>query len=222
MINLELNENIKGQDYIVGDIHGAFSKLRLTLMEIGFKPEVDRLICCGDLVDRGPESDECLTWLDQPWFFSVSGNHEQMLIDAYRTNDYELHYCNGGAWFVSLSLDEQAQYVDVLCDLPLTITIKSNNELYGIIHAEVTSDDWLVTKQYLSERYKPAVERALWARTKISKADNTCIAGLNLLFVGHTIVDEPVSLGNVIYLDTCGWHDNGHFSIFNLTRKTLM
>ena len=63
--------NTKGKDFVVGDIHGCFSKLQEQLWTIGFNEEVDRLFCVGDLIDRGPESYKFEEWLDYPWFNSV-------------------------------------------------------------------------------------------------------------------------------------------------------
>ena len=73
---LVLPVNTKGNDYVVGDIHGHAKKLLKQLDGIGFDATVDRLICVGDLIDRGPESIEALALLNEPWFFSVLGNHE--------------------------------------------------------------------------------------------------------------------------------------------------
>ena len=75
--------NTKGNDYVVGDIHGMFSLLKSELEWIGFNPEVDRLFSVGDNVDRGPESEEVDEWLSKPWFHSVRGNHEDMIIHHY-------------------------------------------------------------------------------------------------------------------------------------------
>ena len=56
--------NETGRDMVVGDIHGNFSQLRRTLNMLHFSPDKgDRLFSVGDLVDRGPESDEVLSWL---------------------------------------------------------------------------------------------------------------------------------------------------------------
>ncbi|MGL9724118.1 metallophosphoesterase [Sodalis sp. (in: enterobacteria)] len=38
----------------------------------------------GDLIDRGPQSEACLPLLENPWFRSVRGNHEQMACPAHR------------------------------------------------------------------------------------------------------------------------------------------
>lgn len=72
--------NPLGRDLIAGDVHGHFSRLAAALDAVAFDPVRDRLFSVGDLVDRGPESDHALDWLARPWFYAVSGNHEDMAI----------------------------------------------------------------------------------------------------------------------------------------------
>lgn len=68
---LSLSRNTQGRDFVVGDIHGEFSLLESALESISFDRERDRLICCGDLIDRGPESHRALEFLLKPWFYSM-------------------------------------------------------------------------------------------------------------------------------------------------------
>ena len=78
---LSLEENTIGTDYLVGDIHGEFQQLSFQLEEIGFNLSTDRLICSGDLVNRGEQSHKVLEWLDKPWFYSARGNHDSWIMD---------------------------------------------------------------------------------------------------------------------------------------------
>ena len=96
--------NRRGRDFAVGDIHGCFTALEAALDSIGFSAAVDRLFCAGDLVDRGPESDQVLRWLDKPWFFSTMGNHDLMayryaLDDPQALSSVVNH---GGAWLLGV------------------------------------------------------------------------------------------------------------------------
>lgn len=70
-----LAANSAGRDFVVGDLHGQYDLLMGELDRAGFDRDTDRLICVGDLVDRGPQSVECLSLLREPWFFAVLGNH---------------------------------------------------------------------------------------------------------------------------------------------------
>ena len=86
--------------YIVGDLHGCFSLLMQELNKINFNFDNDLLICTGDLIDRGAENLECIGLLEQPWFCTVRGNHEEMCIRGQHDPKMkDMHARNGGAWF---------------------------------------------------------------------------------------------------------------------------
>lgn len=70
---LRLGKNAKGRDFVVGDLHGCVPALHAQLQRMGFDKNHDRLICTGDLVDRGPQSPEALALLGEPWFFAEIG-----------------------------------------------------------------------------------------------------------------------------------------------------
>ena len=127
-------QNVAGRDYIVGDIHGCFSRLQAHLDQLGFDAAVDRLFSVGDLVDRGPESAQALEWLDKPWFHAVRGNHEQMAIDHVAGNsDARTYIGNGGGWFLALTRPEQRQFADAFGALPIAITLDTAAGQAGIV-----------------------------------------------------------------------------------------
>ena len=78
---LRLQSTAKGRDLVVGDLHGHRSLLEQELDRLGFDPSCDRVLSVGDLIDRGPESFETLSLIDEPWFHAVLGNHELMLLN---------------------------------------------------------------------------------------------------------------------------------------------
>ena len=75
---LTINTNQTNHIYVVGDLHGCYSLLMQELQNIHFDFQNDLLICTGDLIDRGNENLECISLLDQTWFLTVRGNHEEM------------------------------------------------------------------------------------------------------------------------------------------------
>lgn len=183
--------NQQGTDYVTGDIHGQFHRLQTALDAIGFNPQVDRLFAVGDLVDRGPNSEEVLEWLAWPYFFSIMGNHERMIIDYYEETNAEpdwimLH--NGAEWFLELSKQEQAPYVRAFKQLPQRIQVGNT----GIIHAEAP-EDWLVPDpEYTS----------LWSRQRIQYKDVKGTKNIEKVYLGHTPTRTRTTLGNNIYIDT--------------------
>lgn len=96
---LRIPKNERGRDFAVGDIHGHFSRLQESLDAMGFDPAADRLFSVGDLIDRGPESEESLAWIGKPWFYAVQGNHEDYAMRHVQTRlvDLENWSKRGGA-----------------------------------------------------------------------------------------------------------------------------
>ena len=41
------------RNIIISDIHGSFYTMKKLLDEVSFNPELDKLICLGDMCDRG-------------------------------------------------------------------------------------------------------------------------------------------------------------------------
>ena len=200
-------ENEFGRDFAVGDIHGCFRKLDKALADVCFDPFVDRLFSVGDMVDRGPQSEEYWEYLRQPWFHAVRGNHEQMVIDAVNDDSFEgyavgNHFINGGQWLYGLPTVEQQCHAQIFADLPLAIEIETQDGLIGIVHAEVPWGDWDLFKGSFEGNEQMFEAMLMWARTKISKNDRREVKGVLEVYVGHTPVDQEVVLGNVHYIDT--------------------
>ena len=49
--------------WVVGDLHGCYTRLMSELHRVDFDPAQDLLISVGDLIDRGTENVECLELL---------------------------------------------------------------------------------------------------------------------------------------------------------------
>jgi serine/threonine protein phosphatase 1 len=69
--------------YAFADIHGRMDILKKIIDKI--KPG-DVVYCLGDCGDRGPDSWECIkTVLAHPQIIYLKGNHEDMLVKAFRS-----------------------------------------------------------------------------------------------------------------------------------------
>lgn len=153
--------NTIGRDFVVGDLHGAFSCLEQALIGVEFDRDCDRLISVGDLVDRGPENELCLSLLDEPWFHSVHGNHESMMYDGFNDGPYGYAWLsNGGQWGLQhLHGDDQAamdvrRQVATLPEQPMLITVDlPDGKKFHVIHAELRAMHQL-TDDILADPYK--------------------------------------------------------------------
>lgn len=222
--------NLAGRDLVIGDIHGCFSKARAALDAVGFDPDGgDRLFSVGDLVDRGPESADVLEWLDQPWFFPVMGNHDDMALRWGRPScamDAELYAMNGGAWNIANTPPERLAISDAMVALPLAIEVETAAGPVGIVHADCPFMSWqaflaMLEDPALSPGNRKAIREAvLWSRERVQADDCSGVEGVVALIVGHTPQEATLWLGNVLYLDTAAWHMGGaaarEFAIFDL------
>lgn len=216
-------KNIAGRDFVVGDIHGCFSRLTEALYAVGFDREKDRLFSVGDLVDRGSESHLVCDWIAKPWFHPVRGNHDDFAIRHVKIAplDFENYTRNGGAWFIALPKDEQLTIADALDSLPYAIQVETDNGLIGIVHAECPYENWTQLVEALESnltrtKSKAITDWLMWARGRAESGYDGNINGLYSLIVGHTPVNKVSSLGNVIYIDTMGWRPDGEFTLLQI------
>lgn len=190
----------------------------------------DRLFCLGDMIDRGSESHRCLHYLNQPWFFSILGNHEKMLLDA--VND-ELGFMRrdwiffGGAWTESLSPPELDYYYQRFLTLPVVLELElASGKHVGLVHAELPDNcDWQeLRKTLLSQHYSRLhppkhIKQLLWQRRQIyysqeKKNSLPPVTGIDHTFHGHTVVRQITTIGNRTFMDL-GSHGTGVIGIVN-------
>lgn len=216
-------KNADGRDFVVGDIHGCFTRLGNELSAIGFDEKVDRLFSVGDLVDRGSESEESLNWLSKPWFHPVRGNHEQMAIDAadglYDAGNY---ISNGGAWFLALTTAERRLFADAFLALPIAIEVETPSGLVGIIHADCPVSDWAELIDAINfDKSGAVVQMCIWSRNRINRNITTNIDSVSMVVVGHTPVTTKKYLGNVVYIDT-GAVFGSDITIIHINQEALI
>lgn len=221
------NKEIKGNLYAVGDIHGCYNLLMTRLNEIGFDFENDLLVAVGDLVDRGTQNQECVNLIDQPWFTSVKGNHEDLTImGLINPSYYQCHIQNGGEWFYELEYQAQQEIIKKLKTLPVALEINWKGKRFGFVHGHIEQNNWQDFKDTLNnfdqakaiinhERFP--TELAMWGRERLD-SDNkqyTHVTGVDAVIMGHTVTQKPCKRDNCYYIDTGAVHW-GTLTILNL------
>lgn len=205
MMYLKFDVNTKGKDYCVGDCHGEYDRLISFLHKIGFNEKKDRLFCVGDLVNKGPNSDQVLDWLSQPWFYSVRGNHEQMIIDShdpYNPTADDVLCMNGGRWYFMLSEKERENVCWAFSSLPFMIEVETPVGCFGIVHADVPYNDWDRARKALYRDDQHSKNFMLWDRSRYNGNLTGSVSGVDYVLVGHTPVSNVVQENNIIRLDT--------------------
>lgn len=226
--------NLGGRDFFVGDIHGCFSHCERALEAAGFDPALDRLISVGDLIDRGRESMRALEWLGYDWFHPIRGNHEDMFlqwmsfgVDAHSRKKFEeetyFRNANGGSWVTREDPGQLRALAQALEQLPYFMAVPHPaGGLIGVVHAELPDgarwpsminrdidSGFRETMTWGRERWRSRYGRAIPAR------DKNMIAGLDALVCGHVRCKEPTGLGNIVFIDTGGWHEKGRFTVMS-------
>jgi len=217
---IKYEKNLIGKDYVVGDIHGSFSALEKLLFKIGFDKKKDRLFSVGDLVDRGNESYKSLEYLSYPWFYAISGNHEQIIIKV-GLKKYEDAYPlkrknrDGNHWFFELTDNKRLEYIDAFNKLPIVIQIGD----IGLVHA-FPMHSWQSTVQMAKKSNLKAIDSITRNRREAIKVSQgkslKPIKGIKTIVVGHTIFKQVTYSGNVVFLDTGYYEDDGSLSVLDL------
>ena len=200
---MRLPRNERGRDFVVGDIHFKTIDLHKGLTALGFDSAVDRVVAVGDVIDRGPGVLDGLKLLGESWFFTVKGNHEQMLIDAYRENPNAVYAANGARWWMSIADDSKPMIIEKLESLPSAIEIESTRGTVGVVHADVPAGmSW---QDFAGSLDNAQIENvAFWSMTRVIKHYREGVPGIWRVCTGHTWVPQPLRLGNFLALDATG------------------
>ena len=213
--------NTRGRDFAVGDIHGAFDALHIALDHIGFDSATDRLFSTGDLVDRGPQSGDVVSWLDKPWFHAVAGNHEMLTWRAAAGLPYPgvVHADHGGEWLATLPPDLQRAIAARLKALPIVLEVATPTGTVGIVHADCPFDDWNEMRAVAWDAVGDLDELltiSLWSFARYARTYIAPVRNIRALVHGHVTVSDATLLGNVHFIDTGGWRHPGRFAFLDL------
>lgn len=223
-VTFKVNE--KGRDFVIGDLHGSHSLLQLALDHVRFDPSIDRLFSVGDLIDRGPDSLKCLQLLDEPWFFAVKGNHEDMMVSGMRDIGFQNWMYNGGMWYTDVE-QEVRTYELILDELPLAMTVElPEDKKFHVIHAELDHDRPISDAEFANDLpYLAHNDLILWGRyifrslynqvlterdirkwrtgAELEKVGVWCNSeNLSTIYCGHSVMCAPTKVGKLTNLDT--------------------
>jgi hypothetical protein len=114
------------RNFIIGDLHGCLVEFKELLDKINYNPLNDRVILCGDLIDRGEDSVGCVKLARELDLECVLGNHEQRFLKWFKGNKYLDPYPH----YTQFSDDD----VDFINRMPLYLKLDDNSY---VVHAGV-------------------------------------------------------------------------------------
>jgi len=187
--------------WLVGDLHGCFARLMAALRERKFDPYQDLLLSVGDLIDRGPQSAECLDLLRYRWVYAVRGNHEQIALEALADGDMRLWEMNGGDWYTQRAASQKQRLTALIARcrrLPLIIELHSGEQVHVIAHADYPAAVY---------RWQRVVDeqQVMWRRQRLTDhlaGRHGAIAGADHFWFGHTPLKRRYDSDNQHYIDT--------------------
>ena len=212
--------NRKGRDFAVGDLHGMLDAFLEALDRVAFNSTVDRIFSVGDLIDRGPRCFETLKLVEQPWFYAVRGNHEQMMLDATTAQGFVFWQSNGGNWILGEEGENWIKAYALASALPFAIMIERvevplKADPIVISHSDLPVTDGLLLEESLQDDAN--CKRILWSRKGVLSDSNVRVKNIHAAIHGHSPISAVKRLGTAIYIDT-GCVYGGPLTLLDLAR----
>ena len=168
---------------IITDIHSNISALKMVLNKFK-KIEVDKIICCGDIIGIGPNPEETVQELMKikDKLIAVRGNHEQYLLKGLPKNIHDnkkamsLEEINNHKWTHS-KLSENS--INFISQLKISNIIEIEGKKIYIVH--YPSDENGIYKQHIK---KPTIKEN---KEMFSRID------ADIFIYGHT---HTISINN--------------------------
>jgi serine/threonine protein phosphatase 1 len=200
---VRLPRNNQGRDLVVGDLHGHRVLLERELEQVHFDPAIDRVISVGDLINRGPDSLETLSLIEEPWFHAVLGNHELMLLNFLGYYSSRIHCgksfpTGGGSWINdawSGNRKTVRRLADKIAALPLAINVEADC-VFNVMHG-----DWegFNDRPESSESHEAVTvheaDRSTSSRANFREAMRSTL--INLRFADHVVQTSERAMGDL-------------------------
>ncbi|MEJ7559806.1 MAG: metallophosphoesterase [Pedobacter sp.] len=228
---------------VMGDIHGAYKAVKQCLKRSAFDYENDQLIQLGDVVDRYPQSYECVEeLLKVKHLIALKGNHDDWFDEFAQTEFHPYSWNYGGKATLSSYLKhvkksgrfflKGAGYKSALepKDIPESHkTFFSNQVPYYIdeeqrcfVHAGFNASLPFLAQD--PENYY--WDRSLWEEAlhcQEYQEQFSIEADFKEIYIGHTPTtkthsDQPLSAFNIYNLDT-GAGNSGRLTIMDIDTK---
>ncbi|WNC68010.1 metallophosphoesterase [Thalassotalea nanhaiensis] len=187
--------------FVVGDLDGNYRRLKEAMNRVGFDPKADKLICLGDMIDRGDDSLMILELMRELNAFVVLGNHEHLMIESILSHDEtakSLWTKNGGTWHSSVPHEQLKSHCQWLLKQPLSIIAEYQSMKIGVSHTLPMKWNW----DNLPVDKSAIVAALLWDRELFYKQKCLVNRGVDFSIHGHNSTQIPIWIENTFHIDT--------------------
>ena len=215
--------NQAGRDLVVGDVHGCFRTLDRALAELDFDTSRDRLFGVGDLVNRGPHSEDALSWLETRFAGVTLGNHERAVRAWFRGPNRDKPQ-GMMRWLQDIPRADYRRWWKAFSAMPVALTIETRHGPVGIVHAEVPHPVWCNALALFDGGSVVALDVALLGfedKELAEHARHQPVEGLRALVHGHFIVPSVTTTANRWNIDTGAGFSTGQLSIIEVNSPEL-
>ncbi|WP_259369124.1 metallophosphoesterase [Colwellia sp. MB3u-55] len=197
LVRLHNNQRV----FVVGDLDGNHKRLKEAMSRVSFNPKADKLICLGDMIDRGDDSLMILELMRELNALVVLGNHEHLMIESILNNDAtakSLWIKNGGAWHSSVPDEQLTSHCQWLLNQPLSIMVVYQGMKIGISHTLPIKWNW---DNFPADKLA-IVNALLWGRELFNKEKSLLNSGVDFSIHGHNSTQVPIWIKNTLHIDT--------------------
>lgn len=202
--------------YAIGDIHGRldlFAALTAAIEQDNREntPADTTMILLGDLIDRGPDSAGVIRhareWQNRCHVRYLIGNHEEMMLDAFKSVNIMRHFLKHGGRETILSYGvSEKQFNNAttaeLQQMMKDLVPKSDREFVKSFEEMITLGDYLFVHAGIDPEVPMDQQRTRDTRWIREPFLNSTKKHTHLVVHGHTIVENIVERPNRIGLDT--------------------
>lgn len=216
--------------FAIGDIHGKHIALKQCLERAGFRNNVDRLICLGDVADKGDYVPECFNrLLEIKNIVYLKGNHDTWLLEWFKSGSEPQEWLAKGGnrsknSYQQNNIDKQ-RHLEFLMNGKLYF-LDEQKRLYA--HAGIDPSKCLNENAEYDLLWSKEMWKALRKNevTITYKEYDEVELYYNDIFIGHGNTLKkypsmlPVNICNVWNLDQ-GAGKNGKLTIMNVDNKAF-
>lgn len=219
--------------FVTGDWHGEYNKAKEALKLANFDYNKDVLIHLGDVVDRGPDSYNCIELLLKcNNLIAIKGNHDVEWFKYIKTREKDFMWNQG-------QIETLASYENINPEIHFDFFSKQidyyiDNDLNLFVHGGFNRHKFIELQEEPTIFYWDR-DLLLAARSYSSMKNmeypfkiQGCEKGkFKEIFVGHTPVQyfnetKPIKYTNIWDLDTgAGKYPDGFISIMNIDTKEI-